>query len=96
MKDWPNHQVIKKLFRTAVPNFIFDYTCVPFRLYSVRFLTFKMSGIWVLSRKMSFLPFSSRAGRQQSGLSDSFVGERPKAGSDPAVDEWVLARFYFN
>jgi len=31
INDWPNHQVTKKLFRTAVPNFIFDYTRVPFR-----------------------------------------------------------------
>ena len=31
MKDGPNHHATKKLFRTAVPNFIFDYTRVPFR-----------------------------------------------------------------
>ena len=56
MKDGPNHQATKKLFRTAVPNFIFDYTRVPFRPHSVRFLTIKMSGTWALGQKMSFLP----------------------------------------
>jgi hypothetical protein len=31
MKDGPNHQATKKLFRTVVPNFIFGYTRMPFR-----------------------------------------------------------------
>ena len=47
------------MFRTAVPNFIFDYTRVPFRFYSVCFVTFKGSGTWVLGSKMSFLPLQS-------------------------------------
>jgi len=56
MKDGPNHQATKKLFRTVVPNFIFDYTRVSFRPHSVRFLTIKMSGTWFLGQEMSFLP----------------------------------------
>jgi len=56
MKDWPNHHATKKLFRTAVSNFIFDYTRVPFHPHSVRFVTLKMSSTWVLDRKMSLLP----------------------------------------
>ena len=47
------------MFRTVVPNFIFDYTRVSFRPHSVRFVTFKGSDMWVLSRKMSFSPFQS-------------------------------------
>ena len=43
MKDRPNQETTKKLFRTAVPNFILGYTSMPFRLYSVRFLPFKRS-----------------------------------------------------
>ena len=31
MKDRPNHEATKKLFRTVIPNFIFSYTRVPFR-----------------------------------------------------------------
>jgi hypothetical protein len=59
IKDWPNQETTKKLFRTAVPNFIFDYTRVPFCSHSICFVTFKRSEMWVLGRKMSFLPFQS-------------------------------------
>ena len=31
MKNRPNQEAIKKLFRTAVPNFIFGYTRMSFR-----------------------------------------------------------------
>ena len=53
----PNHHATKKLFRTAMPNFIFDYTRVPFRPHSVYFLPFKRSDKWVPGSTMSFLPF---------------------------------------
>jgi len=39
-KSTSNQKAIKKLFRTAIFNFIFGYTRVPFRHHSVYFLPF--------------------------------------------------------
>jgi len=46
MKDWPNQEATKKLFRTAMPNFIFGYTCMSFRLFW-SLTAVKWSGIWL-------------------------------------------------
>ena len=46
MKDWPNQDAIKKLFRTAVANFIFGYTRMPFRPFW-SLTAVKWSDIWL-------------------------------------------------
>jgi len=59
MKNRPNQEATKKLFRTAMSNFIFGYTRVPFRPHSVHFLPFTGSDMWVPDNTMSLLPFQS-------------------------------------
>jgi len=60
MKDRPNHEATKKLFRTAVPNFIFGYTRVSFRpfwsLTAVKWPGNRLEYPWATwSRQQNFL-----------------------------------------
>ena len=89
MKDRPNQEATKKLFRTAVSNFIFDYTHVPFRPYSVCFIPFKRSDIWVSASIMSFLPFSRGTPSRQGWSSRS---KQLHCWRDRGVEARVRAR----